>query len=247
MAGTAMVVSAHFFVFLASVSLRDFLIMSYNCGTILLLLSWARSKDRRDLILAGFFSGMTTFTKLEGRGYLLIHGLLLLVILHQSRSPVKAWGKTLSAFLLPGLGLLLPFWVFTQSQDLPISAHWIMDQHVPLLERVPLTIKSFTDELFLSADWNILWGLLLFSLPRFFRQKDRRPETGLVLICLTLFFTLYLFLALFTPNFKSLGGSDWPDVLPRVILHFFPLGPLAICLIHAPRPDRRAVPILNCQ
>ena len=55
-----------------------------------------------------------------------------------------------------------------------------------------------------------------------------------LLIALGLFFMLDLFLDLFTLNFKSLSGEDYPTVLNRVLLHFFPLCPLLIILFNAP-------------
>jgi len=68
--GCAILLSSNLFIHHATISYRDFLLMYYNCTTIILLLLWQRTALNAFLILSAIFAGLTTFVKLEGTAFL---------------------------------------------------------------------------------------------------------------------------------------------------------------------------------
>jgi hypothetical protein len=232
MFGTALVVSSNFFVFFASVSYRDFFLLYYNCTTIMLLIPYNRQESNRLLSLAGFFSGMTTFTKLEGVGYFLIHVGIILLMIIKKNAPVKIKAAQFLRFFLTGFTILALYAIYRIVTNVPSSGRFIILAPWEHLDRIPQILKTFSANLFLSGNWNILWFVLIWSLSRWLERPIRTPEGWLGLTLLA-FFSMYFLLGWLTPNFISLAGSEAIDVLPRVILHFFPLAPLLLTLLIA--------------
>ncbi len=229
--GTALLVSSNVFVFFATVSYRDFFLLYFNCSAVLLLLLWQRDKNAVYLFLAAFFSGITTFTKLEGTGYLCIHTTLLgLLLLRDISTPPREKLITGTKFLLVSGSIPFLFLTYKTLAHVPVSERMQFGFPWEHLDRIPAILGKFAWNLFLTGNWNLIWLLLVFCLFQL-KKKKNPPETRMLLITLGLYFLLYFIIAWLTPNFIWLGGDKAYDALTRVVLHFFPLSTILITLI----------------
>ncbi|MFA5261107.1 MAG: hypothetical protein WC450_07775 [Candidatus Omnitrophota bacterium] len=229
--GTALLVSSNIFVFFATVSYRDFFLLYFNCTAIILLLLWNKERIAAYLFSAAFFSGITTFTKLEGSGYLFIHLTLLGILLIRDKT-IPSREKLICGmkFLLPSGGILALFLTYKTLAQVPVTERIQFGFPWEHLDRIPAIFAKFGWNLFLTGNWNIIWLLLVFCLLQL-KIKKASPETWSIIITLSLFFSLYFIIAWLTPNFIWLAGSKAYDALTRVILHFFPLSTILITLI----------------
>lgn len=229
--GTFLVVSSNFFVAFATVSYRDFFMLYYNCTTIFLLILWNKQRIDTYLVLAAILSGMTTFTKLEGSGYFFIHLFFLTVLLTRTQTycfkeKITRW----LTFFTPGASVWLTFTAFKVSTNVPTSGRFRIFFPWEYLDRLPDIFSKFSWNLFLTGNWSLIWIILVLCLS--YLTKRQKPEDAMQIAGLLLvFFLLYFFLSWITPNYISFAGHDAIDVLPRVILHFFPLAPVLITLI----------------
>jgi hypothetical protein len=229
--GTALLVSSNAFVFFATVSYRDFFLLYFNCTAILLLLLWNKKRAPAYLLSAAFFSGITTFTKLEGTGYLFIHlALLGALLIRDTTIPTRGKFFLGAKFLIPSGAVPALFLVYKTLTGVPVSERIQFGFPWEHLDRIPSIVTQFGWNLFLTGNWNIIWLLLFLSLLQV-NCKKASPETQALMITTGMFFFLYFTIAWLTPNFIWLAGSLAYDGLTRVILHFFPLSTILITLI----------------
>jgi hypothetical protein len=190
---------------------------------------WKGKRDDNLLLLASLFAGFTTFVKLEGTGYLVIHTMLLIFILAQKKKrPSHEKLKDFLAFILPSYGICLLY----HGYKFFIKIAALAGRTNPVLTpdqwlRIPVILKEFTINLFLSGNWNLIWFLLLISLIKSYRDIKKHPHLKLMLLTLSMFFGIYLIIPMTTSTL-----IDHPTLLSRVLLHFFPLAPILIILIN---------------
>lgn len=222
---------SNFFVFHATIGYRDFFMMYYNCTTIILIILWQRKKYDNILTLASLFAGITTFTKLEGTGYLFAHTLLLLYILWKENSyPLQEKTKKLLRFMVPSFSICLIFHLYKIQIGLANFANRI--QFINLFEtfdRILVISQGFITNLFYSGNWNLIWLVLLFSMIINFKRIKIYVEVRIFLLALTIFFAMYFAIPIFTINIIY-----HPTLLSRTILHFFPLSVILIILLNHP-------------
>ena len=240
--GVVMLLSSIFFINQSTIAYRDIFLSSYTCTAIMLLLIWLSKKDDAFLILASLYAGLATFIKVEGTPHLLIcTALFFLVLFYQKRG---SFGKNIIAFFkftIPSFGICLVFYLYKILRGFPsirIAHGGHIDLALENLKRIPLIIKMFSEDIFLSGNWNIIWFLLVLSLVVNFGKIRKRIEVKLLLIALIMFFGLYFSIALFTTEFMWVAGSKSPTTLSRLILHFFPLATLLIVLLNYPEGPR---------
>ena len=243
--GLCLLLSANFFTFQASTAYRDFTMMYYNCGTMLLLLFWLQDKKNHWITFAGLFAGFGSFTKMEGAGYLLIQAIVWTVIVAREpglrlRQRWEAWGR----FLAPAAGIALIYFAYKQWILLPqISskgfdlaafdlAHIQVHVGWEYLPRIGVVIHRFLVDLLLSGNWNYLWPLLWICLLNI-DWESRRREIPLLLGSLGLYFLVYLAGYSFSQHYSWVANDN--AALSRSILHFFPLAVLLIIFILAPK------------
>ena len=234
MFGTALLVTSHQFVFYGSVAYREIFMVLYNVSTILLLLLWQQKRREPGyLYLAGLFAGLATFTKLEGMAYLFIYLVICWLITGNQKVLHKDRWIDRARFVTTSLLFFLPFFLFKMLTQTPSSEKTHLSCPGDIFGQLFLILGSFSHYLFFSGNWNMLWFLLILSLPKFFLTKQR-PETVLVGLAIGLFFVLYLGIGVSTGSGQYLVGTIAIDAVPRIILHFFPLCPLFLMLLNAP-------------
>lgn len=225
--GLCLLYSSNFFVHHATIAYRDFSMMYYNCTTIILLTLWERKRNPALLLLASLFAGFTTFVKLEGTGYLVIYTVLLVLILAQEKTlPIHARLKDFFIFILPSYGICLLY----HSYKFFVKIAALAGRTNPVLTpeqlfRIPVILREFTVNLFLSGNWNLIWFMLLLSLIKNYRDIGKHSHIKLMLLTLSMFFGIYLIIPMTTSTL-----IDHPTLLSRVLLHFFPLAPILIIL-----------------
>jgi len=239
--GIALLLSSNFFTYHATIAYRDFYMLYYNCTTIILLILWGKLKNDNLLLLAALFSGFTTFTKLEGTGYLFIHTFLTCFILWNDSNNTlrKKWKKFLK-FIIPSYSICLLYHFYKSTIALEkLSGRTKFVFTLEHLNRIPIILKEFSGNLFFTGNWNLIWLILIFSLLSHTKKIKTRTETRLLLLTLLMFFSLYFSIALFTSSFISIAGAESPTVLSRVFLHFFPLAPLLIITLNYPHSTKK--------
>lgn len=237
--GVALLLSSNFFIVHAAIAYRDFTLMYFNCTTIMLLLLWRKSGIFGFLLTASLFSGISTFVKLEGTSFLLIHCLLALIIIKNlTNLSTQQKIKHFLAFSIPGAFICFSFLVYkflvgATKEGVGIVDKTGMEFSLEKIQLVPQIFQSFAQNLFLSGNWNILWLALLVSLV-LLSGKKKNAEIRLTLLALGLYFTMYFLVALFTMNYTWIAGENNSTTLSRLILHFFPLAVLSIILLNYP-------------
>lgn len=229
--GLCLLLSSNFLVYHATIAYNDLSMMYYNCTSIILLLWWGRQGHDSWLILASLFSGLTTFIKLEGTEYLLIHTILCLIIL--SRNTTYNFQKKFFKFLkfvVPGYSICLFYNLYKLS-----AGAWETEGRIRFVaspqsfNRLPAILKALGHTLFMGGNWNLLWVVLIISLASYTQRARRDEDINLLQTALGLFIGLYIIFFTFTS-----ASVNYPYTLPRVVLHFFPLCPLLIILLNYP-------------
>lgn len=235
--GCAILLSSNLFTYHATIAYRDFFLMYYNCGAIILLLFWNRTQQSAFMILASFFAGLAAFTKLEGTAFLAIY-LILFLIINLSKKSFNLKQKLTDTvkFLVPGFGIGLGFQAYKIFNNVLKEGSGIVDKtgfdfSLEKLRLIPEIIQAFSNDLFFSGNWSMVWLLALLSL-RHLPHKKKNREAGLILVALFLFFSLYTTVALLTVNYTWIAGELKSTTLSRLILHFYPLSVLLIILLN---------------
>lgn len=235
--GCAILLSSNLFTYHATIAYRDFFLMYYNCGAVILLLFWSRTQQSAFIILASFFAGLAAFTKLEGTAFLAIY-LLLFLIINLSRKSFNRRQKLTDTvkFLVPSFGIGMGFQAYKILNNVLKEGPGIIDKtgfdfSLEKLRLIPEMIQAFSNDLFFSGNWSMVWLLALLSLLHL-PQKNKNREAGLILAALFLFFSLYTAVALLTVNYTWIAGELKSTTLSRLILHFYPLSVLLIILLN---------------
>jgi len=225
----ALLFSAFFFNYHATIAYRDITLMFYFCGGILLILLQSRTKSNVLFMLSALFLGFASFVKLEGALYMCI-GLIMISYAYCKEMTLISWKNVwgLSRILAVPIAIFLFYFVYKKligavsfSQDLSMVAAPVIGTRLGHL------FKIFFTELFLSANWHLTWILLVLSLVQFGKIRNSF-EMRLLIGTIFLFFGAYFTLGAVTGIYKSLAGLGSSGTLPRILLHIYPL---AICLI----------------
>ncbi len=233
--GVALLLSSNLFMHHSTIAYRDTFIAFYACGAILFLLMWYRNERDMFLVLAGLYAGFGTFTKMEGIPYLLICTALLLLTLYYKRPrPLRDNVIKFLKFTAPSYGIALLFNIYKLAVGFPPRKNSGFELSWENMDRVPVVIKSFLRDMFLSGNWNIVWALLVVSLIVHAKRLKARREAGILLAALLMFFGLYFALSLFTTEFVWIAGEKSGAGLSRLIMQFYPLAPLIIVLLNCP-------------
>ena len=248
LAGVALLLSSNFYVYHSTIAYRDITMMFFNCSAVLLILIWQRTEFRTSLLLAALLSGMTSFIKLEGFGYLGIHNLLVLIILFFDKK--MSWkDKFLRqlAFSAISIGIYAIFTVYKKTAILPLVPDWrVHHTHFDLnrlslelgmesLTRMGVVLQRYLENMFLSGNWNMVWVLFFASCLRI-ETWVRCATLRYLALFLLIFFAIYFGSYSLTQHYYWV--SDKYDVMSRSMLHIFPLIPLAICLLNfSPKKD----------
>ena len=229
----ALLVSASFFNYHATIAYRDIVMMFYFCSGILVILLWNKTKNNSLLLISALFFGFASFVKLEGAIYMGI-GLLMLSFVYTKKTSLKTYHKWLNLLwtcLIPTT-IFLFYYVYKiiigathANQNLNITF-----SSATLLQSFDL-LKIFLNELLLSANWHIIWFLFLLSIFQF--KKIRSSfELHILIGAILLFFGVYFTLGSITGLYVSLAGVDTSSVLPRILLHIYPLAVFFIALVN---------------
>ncbi|MBF0503505.1 MAG: hypothetical protein HQL14_00230 [Candidatus Omnitrophica bacterium] len=226
--GAALLCSACFLDFHATIEYRAIFLLYYNIVPVLLLIFWHKQRHDGFLLLAGLLAGFSTFTKLEATGHSLIYIILLWILLNNLKLPLREKFQKFIRFFLPMLLIYLFF--VTIKRTLHFS---FMEGREALLipvnyfDRLRQMIKGFAYNFYFSTNWNILWFILTVS---FIKNGHRIKDcfTTLILtVTLGMYIVLYIGVGLLTQAYAQLFCLE---NLSRAILHFFPLVPLLIVL-----------------
>lgn len=239
--GVVLFLSANFPVHHATIAYRDIFLMYYNLAAILILFTGYARGDDRFFILAGLFAGFAVFTKVEAVGYLFINSLAFLYLLSKMRTCcLRDKTMKLLKFIVPGIGVYLFFHLYKVFHYIGLNQErFRFDFTWRSLARIRIIFERFMENLFLSGNWNILWFLLVISLFACRAKFVKSLPAKFFILILFLYFGFYFVIALFTQNFISIAGSHTYTVLSRLILHFFPLCPLAIIFLNYARSEKQ--------
>lgn len=228
--GTLFLFSSNLIVFHATLSYRDLFLSYYTCGAILFLVLWVEQRQWFFLILAALLAGFGTFVKLEGVLYMVIlSGLVSYFILSDQRETFPAKVKNMLYFGIPCWGIFFLYYCFKTYNGIS-TVNYINPGLSGVLSRLNHSFFSFADALFFTANWNIFWGWLLFSIAFNLKLVKSNRNILVFLLVLVLFLSAHLALSVLLGISSNILS---PFTKSRLILHFFPLVPLLIVLINA--------------
>jgi hypothetical protein len=237
LAGSCLLLSSNYYVFHVSAAYADIVISCYFCASILFLLSWRRNRHFSWLILAGFFSGFGAFTKLEGSAYLIIHSVILFDLLCRERNlrlKDKIYGFL--AFAVPACSIAGSFHVYKMIVRAAKHPNELLVFSLDSLpEKSADFFQHFFEQLVYVENWNICWWIVPAYLLLFPDRIREDPRLRSILTTLALFGLFYLGAANLTGSYVYLGGENTAFVLPRILIHVFPLAPLFIALANGPK------------
>jgi len=232
--GTFMLFSSNLLVYHASISYRDVFMIYYNCSVIMFLLIWKDQKPPGFLLLASLFAGIGTFTKLEGTAYFVIYCLTMIYILCQENEMnLKTKLKSFFIFFIPAFCICLIYFIFKSFMGVSTGDH--LGFHIAnSINNIGPVLAAYLWAVFLTANWNIIWVVLLFSIIFNFQKIIRSANIKILLITLVMFFGMHITIAI-----TSGIGSEMIHTftISRIILHFFPLSILLIILINSPQHE----------
>ena len=241
--GVCLLLSSGFLVHQSATAYRDVTMMYYNCTTILLILLWGRTKDMNILLLSSLFAGFTTFVKLEGTEYLGVYTMICLALLfNEKQTPTRDKISRLARFVIPSYSMCA-FYYFCKFYFNVAGTEGRVAFIVSTsqLSRLAEILEAFKMALFMQGNWYLIWLILTVSLIYNIPKIKKDMEIKLILLSLTMFFTIYIIFLTFTS-----AVIHYPTTLSRVILHFFPLAPLLITLINfrdkTPDEEQRQAP-----
>jgi hypothetical protein len=217
---------------------RDLALMYYNCLAVMLLLFWQKTRWREFVYLAGLFSGLATFTKLEALAYPFMHGLLFMLMLACTKeNDIKEKARLFLSFAGIVFAVFMIYFAFKSGQPLEQTGRLALDIRGGNLSRLPVIFKYFHLNLCVFWFWGWIWGLLLMI----FAGKRRLPKSlaaRYLMLAVLMFFGMWIIIFVFTVNFNIFHKEVGQTVdLPRFFLHFFPLVPaLAVLWMNDDHP-----------
>ena len=239
--GVILLLSCNFFIYQSTIGYRDVTLLCYNFLAAISLLWWHQKKIPGLLLLASLFAGFTTFVKLEGSGYLVVHTVILVIILIQQKTSLRKKIGHFLTFCLPSYGLCLSYHVYkyfhitkplglanTQQSDFDLyTLHLTFS--VELFHRAYVILQNFFTNMFGTSNWGIFWILFFASFYRF-NWKKSSLEVKLLFLDTLFFFGIY-FLGL-TVTQHYFWAAKTNTVLSRILMHFLPLAATIIILIN---------------
>ena len=225
--------------------------MYYNYTALLLLILWFKNHRTDFLIVAAIFSGLTSFVKLEGTGYLFIHIMIFayMLFLRKNDSLKKRIGLFFT-FTIPGLLICLPFHFFKfyrirQTLRLETSTEskhfdlYNLKLHLSMetFQKIWIVITRILTNMFYSNNWNLTWLIFFISFIHLINKKIQ-TETKLLLLALLMYFGVYICGYSFTQHFFWISQTE--TSLSRGILHFFPIITAVIILLNFSNKNKNA-------
>ncbi len=225
-------VCSYFVVYHATVEYRSIYFLAYNLIPVFLIFRSFKKNETAALFLAGIFSGLSAFVKLEGSGHFLIYILLILYMtLDSEKRSLKAGWLWQVRFMGPALFVALPFWLVKKAYHFGSFEGRLDLQGGEFINRLGPVLLTTLQNMFLSGNWSILWFVLLVFILTAKKESFRPPVVQYIAVSLVLYFSLYVGLGLFTATYAVLFYD--PEInLSRALLHFFPLCPILIALLH---------------
>ncbi|MGE0269149.1 MAG: hypothetical protein AB7S78_11925 [Candidatus Omnitrophota bacterium] len=239
-----LLLSSAFVVYHSYISYRDITMMFYNCTAILLIILWYSQKQNMYLVLGALFSGMTSFIKLEGFGYLGIHNLLVWMLMYYINFiDTKKKTKLTILFGTISFGMYALFMFYRKLYILPFVppellnsehfnlSHLTLNLSADTLFRIKIVMRRYITNFYLTGNWSLVWLFFLISVLQI-SNKRISMEIKAFFFVLGLFFVVYLFSYIFTQHYLWVAFKA--DVLSRSLLHIFPLITILIPLLNVP-------------
>ncbi len=242
--GGVFLLSSNFFFFHSKIAYRDLTLLYFNYTTIMLLLLWNKNKNIPFLFLIALLSGFTSFVKLEGTGYVLIHTLFLMSLL--LRANIKPFAQKIKYFFV----FCIPSYLITATYH-GYKILFLKKSHDPtkmgfdlynlnilfsqkLIEKAIIVTRHIFDNLFYTNNWNILWFILAISLINaFIDKKIFRCEIQHLVITIILILSMYGAAYTLTQHFY--WATQTNTVLSRGLLQLLPFVTTLIILINFQR------------
>jgi hypothetical protein len=227
--GTALMVSANFYTYQATLLFNDFPVSIFFCSSIFCLVLANTLKDERLVLVAALLLSTACLFKLESFLYIFLILITWKWIFPDLRSHLK------KIALLFGLPLAMTglchvaFCFIKKVQWAGVSFSFLTFDGI--LARAQAAVLILGQQLFMSWNWNILWGalamLMVTHMSSFLAKKETKPLGALLIL-----FVCYLVcISTFTSRYVFLSGSYAHFTLPRMVLHFFPLCPALIAFL----------------
>lgn len=226
----ALTISSAFYHYHATIAYQDFLMMVFYILPFMIMLMCVQRKDVSLMPLAGLCAGLGFFVKLEGFLYFVINLALCLYLLRSLKDVPRARRfKALISYLWPGVLIYCLYTGFVSGQGFaPGEGRLATKEMMSLCVQLLAIAGRYVQDMFLSNNWNMLWSVLAASLLVAGRLVLKSVTHKLIFLMMVLTFVMFIAIDLFTVN-----PISHPFILSRLLLHFYPVLPLWIVLLHA--------------
>jgi 4-amino-4-deoxy-L-arabinose transferase-like glycosyltransferase len=148
----------------AGTGMAETALIAFYAGSLCFLLRWQESGRSSDLILAGLFSALMTWTKDEGIALAAINVLAVPLL----RSPVRTKTNLICAVIFAATIFLLycPWLLYIHAlpqTDENYAAHLNIHDFLSNIKRLPEILSIAWPYLYQWRNWGLLWLILLVS------------------------------------------------------------------------------------
>ncbi len=227
LSGIILFFSSNLVIYHAGISYRDIFMMYYLCTSVFLLCRWQETAIPGLLVLASLFAGFAGFLKLEGGAYILILTVVTAYIMMRDRRQTPGRkARTLGLFIAPAVLPNAVYSFYKWLAGLPAAEYIGVNWHNALHRMLPV-FRDVFGQVFLTANWSIVWLFALIAVI-FSRQQIRRDiSRQVILLTILLFFGLHITLAVVSEKGNHVIS---PFTFARLLIHVFPLAVTLVVL-----------------
>lgn len=189
----------------------------YTVATLSLYFWMVSPQDGRYLILSGLFSGIATWTKLEGAVLVGINSIVLAIYIFVNwRNKRVRKVAPLVAYFSPIILFFVPWFIFRQVHGVTASNEHLGELRIELF---PLVITQLVHALLEYKKWGILWLLALVT-GGLTLKKNLSPPTIYLFMIVVL--NVASLIGTYVVTSSQNPASHMQASVQRLLLHFVP-------------------------
>ncbi len=226
--GVVLLLGSNILFYHATISYRDLVLMWFSCSALFLMLWWREEKKEGVPIFSSIVMGLAATIKLEGTAYYCIYCLLcVLVVLLEKDLNINKKLRNIVQFIALGFIMCIIFNLHKFFNNVTFSQH--IDLNFSGIVSVAIIFgATFLNNIFFSANWNILWCFLIMSFV--IRIKEKKSKE-----IYAFYFVIALWLGIhFILATTSNSWNDFISGMPRLLIHYFPIVTALIVLLNYP-------------
>ncbi len=215
--GTALLSSSPILAVHAGIAYRDIWMLYANAASIGLICLWRKNPTATELLtLSALWAGAGTFIKLEGQPYMV--AAWMAVGLSLQEIPVHSKMKIFLRYCAISTLFALTYIAFKSLHNLQLNEKAVILLPTSMLGQSLHILYRFLSEMFLTANWNILYAAFPVLWVTANRQTRKDPLIRLLVLVFLAYLSVHFMTAMFSVSSKDLLHKF---TLSRIFLHFW--------------------------